>query len=69
MKKYPAIKKEMLTSEVVKKYPQTIPIFLEYGLHCIGCAFAQDETLDEATKVHQIDLEKFLKDLNKIIEK
>ena len=63
------ITKEILISKVVKEYPQTVPIFLEYGLHCIGCAFAKDETIEEALKVHQINLEKFLKDLNKITEK
>jgi hybrid cluster-associated redox disulfide protein len=60
------ITKEILISEVVKKYPQAVPVFLEYGLHCIGCAFAKDETIEEAIKVHQIDLDKFLEDLNKI---
>lgn len=69
MKKTPAIKKEMLISEVVKEYPQTTPVFLEHGLHCIGCAFAKDEIIEEAVKVHQINLDKFLKDLNKIAEK
>lgn len=63
------ITKEILISEVVKEYPKTAPVFLEYGLHCMSCAFAKDETIEKAVKVHKIDLEKFLKDLNKITEK
>jgi hybrid cluster-associated redox disulfide protein len=69
MRKSSAIKKEMLISEVIKQYPETITLFLDYGLHCVGCSFAKDETIEEAVRAHQLDLEKFLKDLNKIIEK
>ena len=59
----------MLISEVVKKYPQTATIFLEYGLHCIGCAFAKDETIGETVRIHGIELEKFLDSLNRAIGK
>ncbi len=69
MKKNLVIGKEMLISEIVKEYPQTAPLFLEHGMHCIGCAFAKDERVEEAAKVHQIDLKKLLKELNKTIEK
>lgn len=69
MRKSSVIKKEMLISEVIKQYPETIPLFLDYGLHCIECSFAKDENIEEAVRTHQLDLEKFLKDLNKIIKK
>jgi len=69
MKKLPVVTKEMLISEVVIKHPQTAPIFLEHGLHCIGCAFAKEETIAEAAKVHQIDLDELITSLNKAIEK
>lgn len=69
MKKPPLIRKEMLVSDVVKNYPETIPLFLQKGLHCIGCAFAKDETLEEAAGVHQINLDEFLEALNKKVKK
>ena len=59
----------MLISGVTEKYPETIAIFLEQGLHCVGCSFAKEETIEEAAKVHQIDLEKLLDNLNKAIKK
>lgn len=55
----------MTISEVVKKYPKTTFVFMDYGLHCIGCPAAPDETIEEAAKLHRIDLEKLLEDLNK----
>lgn len=64
MKKISKITKEMTIGEVIKKYPKTTFVFIDYGLHCVGCSIAQGETIEEAAKLHQIDLKKFLKDLN-----
>jgi len=63
------IAKEMKISEIVEKYPQTLSLLLEKGLHCIGCPLAPDETFEEAAKVHGFDLEELLQDLNKAIIK
>ena len=63
------ITKEMTISEVAKKYPKTAFVFMDYGLHCVGCPMAQDETIEEATKLHRLDLEKLLKDLNGVVDK
>lgn len=64
-----AITKEMTISEAVKKYPKTTFVFMDYGLHCIGCPMAPDETIEEAVKLHRIDLEKLLNDLNEAAAK
>ena len=69
MKKTTKITKEMTIGEITNKYPKTIPVFLNHGLHCFGCPAASQETLEEVVKLHQIDFEKFLKDLNKTAEK
>ena len=58
------ITKEMTISEVAKKNHKTAFVFMEYGLHCIGCPMAPDETIEEAVKLHRLDLDKLLKDLN-----
>jgi len=58
------VAKEMTIGEVAQKYPKTAFVFIDYGLHCIGCPGALAETVEEAAKAHRIDLEKFLKDLN-----
>jgi hybrid cluster-associated redox disulfide protein len=71
MKKSSKITKEMAIGQIIKKYPKTSFVFLDYGLHCVGCPMADKggtETLKEAAKLHQINLEKLLKDLNKAAE-
>lgn len=60
------ITKEMTIGEAIQKYPKTVFVFLDYGLHCVGCPMAEPETIEEAAKLHQIDLNKFLNDLNKV---
>lgn len=39
---------------VVTEYPQTIPIFLKYGVQCIGCKNADKETLIEAARCNGV---------------
>ncbi len=69
MKKTSKITKEMTIGEVIKKYPKTVFVFMEYGLHCVGCPLAQNDTVESAAKLHRLDLEKLLKDLNKAAKK
>ena len=63
------VTKEMTIKEVLRKYPEATSVFIDYGLHCVACAFAQEETIEEAVKVHQINLEEFLADLNEVVNK
>jgi hybrid cluster-associated redox disulfide protein len=69
MKEKEKITKEMTIREIIQKYPKTTFVFIDYGLHCIGCPLAQAETLEEAVKLHRIDLKKLLEDLNKAANK
>lgn len=55
---------EMSIMEIVQKYPDTVPVFISHGLHCLGCAIAQFETLREGALAHGMDLDPLLKDLN-----
>ncbi len=63
------ITKGMTFKEVIDKYPKTIDVFLEEGLHCVGCPIAGQETIEQGCKVHGIDAEKLIKKLNKVIRK
>ena len=61
------INKNMTFEEVLKKYPQTAEVFLEAGMHCIGCIMASGETIEQGAKAHGIDVKKLLEKLNKSI--
>lgn len=62
------ITKDMTLGEVIRKYPQTVEVFLKHGLQCVGCHVAHWETIEQGVAVHGISLEKLLKDLNKAVK-
>ena len=63
------ITKEMTFQEVLTKYPKTIEIFHKYGMYCIGCVLASQETIEQGAKAHGINIKKLIEDLNKAINK
>ncbi len=60
--------KDTMISEVLDKAPGAAPMFLAIGMHCLGCAMAQGETLEEACMVHGVDADVFLEELNAFAE-
>lgn len=62
------ITKDMTIGELVREYPEVIPILFAYQLGCIGCPSAQAETIEEACLVHGIDLKSMLEDLRTAVE-
>ncbi len=66
------ISKDMTLGDIVAKYPETVPIMLKFGLHCVGCHVAAYETLEQGAKGHEMNketFEKMLAEMNKAIEK
>ncbi len=59
-----AITKEMTIEEVVQDNPEAVRVFLEHGLHCIGCSVARFENIEQGALAHGIDVERLLADLN-----
>ena len=58
------ITKNSKIKEMIEEKPEVVAVFQKYGLGCVGCFAAALETVEEATEVHGIDLESFIKDLN-----
>ena len=48
--------------------PQSAPLFLAIGMHCLGCPSSRGETVEEASMVHGIDCDAFLAQLNRFLE-
>ena len=58
----------MKIDEVLQKHPKTIAVFMERGFHCVGCAVANYEDIESGAKVHGIDIDEFIKELNEAIK-
>jgi hybrid cluster-associated redox disulfide protein len=63
------IDKQMAIEEVMQKYPETRATFERYGLGCVGCQAALFENIEQGAKVHGIDVNALIADLNKQIRK
>jgi hybrid cluster-associated redox disulfide protein len=61
------ISKEMVIGQVLQQYPQTAPVFLSLGMHCLGCPSATMESVEGAAMVHGKDPDELVKELNNII--
>jgi hybrid cluster-associated redox disulfide protein len=56
--------RDTMISEVLAEAPQSAPLFLSIGMHCLGCAMASAETIEEACEVHGVDADDFIERLN-----
>ena len=63
------IQKDMRITEVVEKHPETVEVFMDHGLHCVGCAAARFESIEQGAEVHGIDIDKLVADLNNALKK
>lgn len=61
------ITRESIISQVLAEYPESMPKFQEIGMHCLGCALATSESLEQACAVHGVDPDEFVEELNAFI--
>ena len=62
------IEKDTIIGNVLDIAPQTAPLFMAIGMHCLGCPSSRGETVEEACMVHGEDCDAFLKQVNYFIE-
>ncbi|MEA3558302.1 MAG: DUF1858 domain-containing protein [Candidatus Thermoplasmatota archaeon] len=60
------ITRDMGISDVIQKYPQLVPVFVQHGLGCIGCALANFESIEQGAVAHGMDVDALMTDLNKV---
>ncbi|MDR1693437.1 MAG: DUF1858 domain-containing protein [Oscillospiraceae bacterium] len=58
------ITKDTIIGDILDAAPETAPLFMEIGMHCLGCPASRGETLAEACEVHGVDADAFLERLN-----
>jgi len=62
------ITKEMKIEEIIQKYPKTTEVFIKNGFHCIGCAAAGFENIEDGAKAHGIAVDGLIEELNEVIK-
>lgn len=60
------ITKDTLIIDLVQANPNAAEILFAHGMHCLGCALAHQETIEQATMAHGEELDEILKELNSL---
>ncbi len=64
------ITKDMLIIDILNQGDpdKLAEVLMESGMHCLHCALAHGETLEEAAAVHGIDADKLVEQLNDCVK-
>ena len=62
------VTKDTIIMDVLRIDPETVPIFFEIGMHCLGCPSASGESLEQAALVHGVDPDELVQKINDFLE-
>lgn len=58
------ITKDMLIGDILDADRGTAKFFLAMGMHCLGCPSARGESVEQACRVHGVDADKLVDEIN-----
>lgn len=58
------VTKDMTIQSILEQHVDVAPILMASGMHCLGCAMAHGETLEQACAVHGIDADALVQQIN-----
>lgn len=61
------IQQKMTIREVLDTYPETAKVFIHRRMACVGCPVEGFDTLEDAARIYQIDVQELLDDLQQAI--
>ena len=61
------ITKDTIVGDILDLAPEAAPLFLEIGMHCLGCPSARGETVEMACAVNGVDADELLEKINDLI--
>ena len=61
------ITKETMISEIMENAANTMPLFQAIGMHCLGCAMASGENVEQACAAHGVNADEFVSRLSAFI--
>jgi len=49
-----------LVDDIMRQWPETIRVFLDFRMSCVGCPIATFHTVEDSCREHGVDLTTFL---------
>ncbi len=62
------ITRDTIIGNILDIAPETAPLFLEIGMHCLGCPASRGETVEMACAVHGVDVDELLNKINEFLK-
>jgi hybrid cluster-associated redox disulfide protein len=59
-KRIQTIEFDDLVDDIMRQSPQTIRVFLDFRMSCVGCPIATFHTIEDSCREHGVDVETFL---------
>lgn len=60
---------DLSVAEIMSTWPQTIRIFLDLRMHCVGCPIAPFHTLPDAAEEHGLSLAGLVAEIERQVER
>ncbi len=54
-----------LVDDIMRQWPETIRVFLDFRMSCVGCPIATFHTVEDSCREHGIDMQTFLTALHR----
>ena len=62
------ITKDMTIGDILDADRETVPFFLEMGMHCLGCPASRGETVAQDCEVHGVDADELVNKINEFLK-
>ncbi|MCW2277849.1 DUF1858 domain-containing protein [Heliophilum fasciatum] len=61
-----AITADSVIADIIRVYPQTVPVLRSFGMGCLGCPSSTGEALQQAAAIHGIIVDDLIEALNNV---
>lgn len=65
-KRLQTIEFDDVVDDIMRQWPQTIRVFLDFRMSCVGCPIATFHTVEDSCREHGIELATFLAALHRV---
>ncbi|MER8963315.1 DUF1858 domain-containing protein [Mesorhizobium sp. M0959] len=69
MKQRSSINSDMVVDEIMRKWPATVAVVVNYRMLCVGCPIGSFHTVAEACREHRINQTCFILDLESAVRR
>ena len=60
------ITKNTIVADALKIAPKSAKLFMEIGMHCLGCPASSGESIEQACAAHGANVDELIEKINKL---